>query len=583
MIVKGQVRGNTQWLANHLTSDINNESVTILSSSVDGNIHQCLEKMQILHGSDSRCVLHGKIAVEPDKATQLGKQDWQTIFDQYIKFYKLEDHANIAVLHEKNGRYHMHVVSSVKDYNGKRFNDWQIFKRNMACQKVICENLPNLGLSPAQRGQDQRGNPKAKSRKSDSDHLRETANPPKPGLSADEVAQELGRIVNSVSVEQDPVIRAAKIQGKLAANGFSMVMGKRGPGVIHIDDPLTFHHLGRRLGWKAKETEIITIGLTLPDFVDAKNNSNEVCETQLEKARKAIKIQPEGKVESKQLPVIKKNIVNDELPYKYNGCTPIVKSFDALIYERVKLKQYLEKEGFPTSGVWQSKNGNYDIFNLKNSNETISVYKNKISIQNPSKSIASDDSIKAMIATAKTKGWNKISLTGSLEFRQRSADLAFEAGLTVGDTDLIDYLKNKFPKSQQQEIINEDYWNSDIKIEENSKIYNELKAVIEPIYNMGINGDKNYANMLNYIILDRSYDVKKYRDRVEIFIEDLDISEDRKSSMLSHIREIKEKYNPEVEKFSITKQLAMLEKLESNSKNYQQTTEDTYAPRTPRM
>lgn len=268
MLVKGQIRGNTKWLANHLMRTDTNENVRMLSSNCGPDVYRCLRNMKIMHGSDFRNILHAKIA--PEHGKELSDKDWRDIRDEYCKFYGLENHACVMVIHKKNAESHAHLVYSARDYNGKLFKDSHIFKRNLSCQTAICERLPHLGLVPAQRGRDSEGGRIGYSRKCDADHVRENNRGHAPGLSADEVALRVSNVWKSVQSLESPTMRAAKFQNGLLLAGFAIVNGDKGPGIVHKDDLTTFHPLGRRLGVKVAEARKMTAGLALLPFHDVK-------------------------------------------------------------------------------------------------------------------------------------------------------------------------------------------------------------------------------------------------------------------------------------------------------------------------
>ena len=484
MLVKGQIRGNIGWLIGHLSSMENNESVSVLDSNIGDDISHTLTCIGLMHGSDKRCVLHAKIALEPEKASTLTDENWKKILNQYIKFYNLENHAYTAIIHEKDNRKHLHIVVSAKDFNGKRFNDWQIFKRNMACQRVICEALPKLNLKPAQRGQDAEGKPKARSRLSDSDYRRESTNKPPEGLSADDVARRLSNTWKSTA-DLNGQERAAEFQGRLAKNGFALVNGNRGPGVVHKDDPTTFHHLGRRLGMTTKETKPLVVGLRLTEFDLSKRiDSNLLLDEQTrlardtrEKAQKRAKTEALGLEKARQAKLAQqaqedeyKRIMREELrKTRKTQCAQAIDGHNAINmirlnsepkrkYTNQTMFNTLIKHDIKSHGVWKFPLDNSDRFTLKDTRETVAIYPDRISIhtrQIPHQKPSSDLAIKAMFQAAKLKEWKTISITGTDEFRKRSAVEAVNQGFKLADGDLqghVDELREKANAESERKL-----------------------------------------------------------------------------------------------------------------------------------
>jgi len=392
MIVKGQLRGDVKQLADHLVRTDTNESVTVISGNMNGNIHDVLDTMKLMHGSDKRNVLHAKIAVEPDKAKNLTEGDWKKIFKEYIRFNHLENHGHIGLIHVKNGIGHGHMAFTARDFDGKLFNDYKIFKRNISCQIAICDRLKNLDLKPAQIGVDQFGNKMERRKKTDTDFRKEVDRPAPKGASADDVAQRILKIWQKTAQFQDTTQRGAMFQNGLQRYGFALVEGQRGPGIINLAEPNTFHLLSRRLGIKAGEARKLVVGLKLTTFEQAKQQdvSKLICtqhETttqtwdwaaaRIERLQKIEAFSRQRRMESRRQERLQR-LHNAELS-KLDSCygSPI-KETNQEETQAVSLHRHLKSMGLEKSGIWKSPVDQSWRFHVSGTRETVSIHPDRI-------------------------------------------------------------------------------------------------------------------------------------------------------------------------------------------------------------
>jgi hypothetical protein len=114
MIIKGKSRSAPSALAAHLGNAEKNERVALLE--VRGTIAQDLRGALIemdAYGAGTRCELplyHANI--DPAKSYVLTFEQWIEAVDALEKKLGLEGHARIVVLHQKEGREHVHPVWS---------------------------------------------------------------------------------------------------------------------------------------------------------------------------------------------------------------------------------------------------------------------------------------------------------------------------------------------------------------------------------------------------------------------------------------------------------------------------------------
>lgn len=467
MIIKGQVRGAIGWLADHLTSTTNNEKVTLITSNVGTDIKQTLYDMRTMHGSDKRNVIHFKLAVEHSKSNSLSIKDWKDIAKELVRFYGLKNHAHTLLLHEKDNVRHAHLVVSMKDFDGKRFNDHKIFQRNMACQKLICERLPHLGLTPARRGFDENGNRISKSRKSDADFSRESVRGHVDGLSALEVANLATKLWQEVQAIKDGQDRATAFQRRMQANGFALFEGNRGPGFVHNNDPTNFHPLARRLGIKVKEARELMRGLELPPYVPAtkgKPHPPEIIPAVLAAQSRRTKRNDEhaqdrafrrqkGEELSRQRHADDRRQERLErlrmMQGRLGSATGMARkghpketAWVSLDADKIALHRHLKAQGLETSGVWKSNVDDSWRFSVRGTRETIAIYNDRITVHTrPAPSPSSDRAIQALIETAKSKGWKEMTFFGPEDFRKRAALEAVRHGIKLADPDLKNYVE----------------------------------------------------------------------------------------------------------------------------------------------
>ena len=118
MIIKGKQRSGARQLATYLMdNDRNDQAVLLEMSGVAGkDLQQGLVEMEAigLHGTNATQPLyHAQISPEPGQS--VSAEDWQRMADELEQGLGLNGHQRALVLHEEQGREHLHVVWSRVD------------------------------------------------------------------------------------------------------------------------------------------------------------------------------------------------------------------------------------------------------------------------------------------------------------------------------------------------------------------------------------------------------------------------------------------------------------------------------------
>jgi hypothetical protein len=111
MIIKGTSRGNPKQLAAHLLRTDTNEHVRILemNSPVD-DLEMTLRDWQLLTAATSGTngLYHANIS--PDAGYAMTEEQWERAADVLAEKLGLSHQPRLVILHEKEGREHIHVV-----------------------------------------------------------------------------------------------------------------------------------------------------------------------------------------------------------------------------------------------------------------------------------------------------------------------------------------------------------------------------------------------------------------------------------------------------------------------------------------
>lgn len=111
MVIKGQSRGGPKQLANHLLRTDTNERVQILElHSPIGELHGAFSDWQLLSEGTrgTKGLYHANI--DPAKGYDMTTEQWIRSVDVLEEQLGLTGQPRAIVLHEKNGREHIHVV-----------------------------------------------------------------------------------------------------------------------------------------------------------------------------------------------------------------------------------------------------------------------------------------------------------------------------------------------------------------------------------------------------------------------------------------------------------------------------------------
>jgi hypothetical protein len=116
MIIKGGSRAGPRWLGQHLTRTDTNERVEVLElQSPHDDLTETFRDWQVLaFGTRGhRGLYHANI--DPAMDYVMTPEQWQRSVEVLERELKLEGQPRAVVLHEKNGREHLHVVWSRTD------------------------------------------------------------------------------------------------------------------------------------------------------------------------------------------------------------------------------------------------------------------------------------------------------------------------------------------------------------------------------------------------------------------------------------------------------------------------------------
>lgn len=111
MIIKGASRAGPKQLANHLLRTDTNERVQVLElHSPIGELHEAFRDWQTLASATrgSKGLYHANI--DPAKGYDMTREQWLRAVEVLEKELGLDGQPRAVVLHEKNGREHVHVV-----------------------------------------------------------------------------------------------------------------------------------------------------------------------------------------------------------------------------------------------------------------------------------------------------------------------------------------------------------------------------------------------------------------------------------------------------------------------------------------
>jgi len=110
MIVKGGSRGGPGQLAAHLMRADTNERVEVLENHSPYDLHATFRDWQTLcEGTRGKKGLY-HVNIDPDARYEMTRAQWARAVEVLEKELGLEGQPRAVVMHEKNGRQHIHVV-----------------------------------------------------------------------------------------------------------------------------------------------------------------------------------------------------------------------------------------------------------------------------------------------------------------------------------------------------------------------------------------------------------------------------------------------------------------------------------------
>ena len=252
MRVKGRLIGGG-WvragLAPHLLDTKGNERVQLLGASglvaADDDLQGQLNEMRFFAANENAGVFHAKLNPGQVESQAMTEAQWRETVAEYVRRQGFENHQYFAVLHEKEGRTHAHVV--VGRRNLETSKSYQAHHQNavdMRIQAELCEALPYLG-QPSRRGYDAEGNPRSPRpvRGHDFDAGRRT------GLDPRKIAADLQSAWIDAQGDRDQFVAAVEKQGLTIERGRKCWVAR--------DQAGTAHSLPRRLGLKSREVDSI--------------------------------------------------------------------------------------------------------------------------------------------------------------------------------------------------------------------------------------------------------------------------------------------------------------------------------------
>ena len=247
MIIKGKSRAGAGSLAHHLGNAEKNERVELFETrgTIADDLRGALVEMEA-YACGTRCeksLYHAAISPEPPH--RLTPDQRSEAIDALEKKMGLEGHARIAVLHEKEGREHLHVVWSRIDVEQMRsVSDSHNYRKH---EEVARDLERRFGHERVQGAHIERKGP-------DRDVPRPDRTPSRAELRQEERTGVKGRDVKAeISGAFQSSDNAGSFKAALEDRGYILAQGDRRDFVI-VDSAGGVHSLARRIdGVKAAE------------------------------------------------------------------------------------------------------------------------------------------------------------------------------------------------------------------------------------------------------------------------------------------------------------------------------------------
>jgi len=267
VIIKGTSRAGPARLATHLGNAEKNERVAVLETrgTIASDLRGALIEMDAL-AAGTRCekpLYHAAISPEPPH--RLSDEQRREAIDTLEARLGLDGHARVVVMHEKEGREHIHVVWSRIDLERMRsVSDGHNYRKH---EEVARELERRFGHDRVQGAHAEREGLEGKTPRPD-------RTPSRAALRQEERTGITGK---EVKAEVSALYRASDgpeaFKAALAENGYTLAKGDRRDFVI-IDQAGGVHSLARRLdGVKAADLRAFMSPLDrdrLPDAEQAK-------------------------------------------------------------------------------------------------------------------------------------------------------------------------------------------------------------------------------------------------------------------------------------------------------------------------
>jgi Relaxase/Mobilisation nuclease domain len=243
MVIKGGARGGAVELAAHLVRTDTNERAEVieLRGLLAKDLKGALREMdaQAIGTQCTRTLYHASINVPDDE--QLTPQQWAQSVDRLEKHLGLQGHARAVVMHEKQGREHVHVVWSRIDTERHRaVRDSHNYTRH---EEVARDLEREFGLRRVQGAHVERdGQPRPERTPNE----REMQQQAKTGVSIEQVKADMAAAWQTTR-------NGTAFQREIAAQGYQLAKGDKRDAFLVIDETGGLHALRSRLdGVKTK-------------------------------------------------------------------------------------------------------------------------------------------------------------------------------------------------------------------------------------------------------------------------------------------------------------------------------------------
>jgi hypothetical protein len=248
-----------------LSGDLAKELGTLGRMSVEDHARMALKEMEAL-ASGTQCtrpLYHLNIDPRAEDAAKMTPEQWRHCLETTEKVLGLTGHARFAMMHEKEGRLHMHVVwARINPDTGRAWHDgWNYVKHELAARQL--ERDLGHEKTPGVHVEREPGSPRPE-RRPEQWEMQQAA---KKGMDLDAFRADI-RDVRERCDGAQAFIAALKEQGRTVA------LGKRRDFVI-VDERGGIHSLGRTLGERAPAVREFMAGIELPTEKQVRSEQRE--------------------------------------------------------------------------------------------------------------------------------------------------------------------------------------------------------------------------------------------------------------------------------------------------------------------